>query len=158
VVSPKTGVVYERRLIEQYLLDNGGREPDSDAELDARDLLAVKTARIVAPRPPRHTSIPSLLGIFQSEWDALALETYRLREELKKTREELATALYQNDAAVRVVARVTRERDEARQALSSLSVSAGGGGGGGDDAMAIDSAAEGLPAEVIARVEQTQKE
>ena len=114
------------------------------------------------PRPPRLASIPSLLGIFQGEWDALALETYRLREELQKTREELATALYQNDAAVRVVARLSRERDEARQALSHITISAGGGAGAAvsqGDEMAIDSVQiEGLPDEVTAKVDQTQKE
>lgn len=70
------------------------------------------------------------------------LESYNTRELLKRTREELATALYQHDAAVRVIARLTRERDEARDALSKLTIaptSAGtGAGASADDAMAVD--------------------
>ncbi|MDA4133675.1 MAG: hypothetical protein OK454_11225 [Thaumarchaeota archaeon] len=108
------------------------------------------------PRPPTLTSIPALLATFQNEWDALALETYNLREQLARTREELATALYQHDAALRVIARLQRERDEARDALSKVSVTAGAGGpSNGVDAMAVDS--EGLPAELALKVEETHQ-
>ena len=159
VVSLKTGVVFERRLIEQYIRDHGGKEPNTDEDLSTADLLPLRTARVVPPRPPRHTSIPSLLSIFQNEWDALALETYRLREELNKAHEELATALYQNDAAVRVIARLTRERDDARQALANITITAGRAAPqGAGDAMAIDSAVEALPQELANKVEQTQTE
>ena len=152
-------------MIEQYLKTHSGKEPNTDDDLDVADLLPLRTARVVPPRPPRLTSIPSLLGAFQNEWDALALETYRLREELQKTHEELATALYQNDAAVRVIARLSRERDEARQTLANITVTAGSGGDGGaaagaeqGDEMAIDTAAEALPEELVAKVDTTQKE
>jgi pre-mRNA-processing factor 19 len=40
------------------------------------------------------------------------LELYDTRKALEETRRELSTALYQNDAAVRVIARVCAERDE----------------------------------------------
>ena len=85
---------------------------------------------------------------------ALALETYNLKEQLTRTREELATALYQHDAAVRVIARLTKERDEARDALSKVTVSAGGPSSGGD-AMVVD--AEGLPEKLVAKVEETKE-
>jgi len=114
----------------------------------------LRTPRIVRPRPPTLTSIPSLLGVFQEEWDALALETYTLRQTLAQTRQELSTALYQHDAAVRVIARLARERDEARDALAKVSVGASSTTGGGD-AMQIDS--NGLPEAVIARIETTHE-
>lgn len=105
------------------------------------------------PRPPTLTSIPSLLSVFQNEWDALALESYNLRQQLGQTRQELATALYQHDAAVRVIARLTRERDEARDALSKVTISAGAQSNG--DAMQVDSA--GLPEELAEKVDAAQE-
>lgn len=90
--------------------------------------------------------------MFQNEWDAFALEAFNIRQQLGQTRQELATALYQHDAAVRVVARLTRERDEARDALSKVTVGAGVSNG---DAMQIDSA--GLPEELSEKVDATQE-
>jgi pre-mRNA-processing factor 19 len=113
----------------------------------------VKTSRVVRPRPPTLTSIPSLLSTFQNEWDALALESYSIRQQLAQTRQELATALYQHDAAVRVIARLTRERDEARDALSKVTISAGGASNG--DKMQVDST--GLPEELSEKVDATQE-
>ncbi|KAI1402896.1 Prp19-domain-containing protein [Hypoxylon fuscum] len=151
VVSKLSGAVFEKRLIEKYIEENG-KDPVSGEDLGIDDLLPIKSSRIVRPRPPTLTSIPALLSTFQNEWDSLALETYNLREQLARTREELATALYQHDAAVRVIARLTKERDEARDALSKVTVSAGSASNG--DAMAVD--AEGLPEELAVKVDETQ--
>ncbi|KAL4965522.1 pre-mRNA-processing factor 19 family protein [Aspergillus stella-maris] len=151
VVSPKSGSVFEKRLIEAYIAENG-KDPVNGEELSTDDLIQVKTQRVVRPRPPTLTSIPSLLSVFQEEWDALALETYTLRQNLAQTRQELSAALYQHDAAVRVIARLTKERDEARDALSKVTVGARASGAG--DAMQVDST--GLPEDVLARVESTQ--
>jgi pre-mRNA-processing factor 19 len=152
VASRKSGVVYEKRLIEEYINEHG-TEPGTGEALTAEDLLPIKSSRVVRPRPPTLTSIPALLATFQNEWDALALETYNLREQLARTREELATALYQHDAAVRVVARLTKERDEARDALGKVTVTNGAGAG---DAMAVDSV-EALPEELATAVDETQE-
>ncbi len=147
----RIGSVFEKRLIEAYIAENG-KDPVTGDELSTDELIEVKTQRVVRPRPPTLTSIPSLLSVFQEEWDALALETYTLRQTLAQTRQELSAALYQHDAAVRVIARLTKERDEARDALSKVTVGARASGAG--DAMQVDSA--GLPEEVLARVESTQ--
>ncbi|KAL8940180.1 MAG: hypothetical protein Q9211_002397 [Gyalolechia sp. 1 TL-2023] len=136
VASRKSGTVFERRLIEAYIAENG-RDPVTDEDLSTDDLVELKTSRTVRPRPPTLTSIPSLLSVFQNEWDALALETYTLRQQLTQTRQELSTALYQHDAAVRVIARLSRERDEARDALSRVSVHGGQTTNG--EAMQVDS-------------------
>ncbi|KKY23944.1 putative cell cycle control protein [Phaeomoniella chlamydospora] len=153
VASRKSGAVYEKRLIEAYITENG-TEPGSGESLTVEDLIELKSSRIVRPRPPTLTSIPSLLGIFQEEWDAFALETYTLKQNLAQTRQELSTALYQHDAAVRVIARLTRERDEARDALSKVSVGARATSSNGD-AMQVDVA--GLPDSVLARLDATQE-
>jgi len=67
------------------------------------------------PRPPTFTSVPAILAALQNEWDALVLETFALRQQYNATRQELSHALYQQDAATRVVARLMKERDAARQ-------------------------------------------
>ncbi|KJZ76860.1 hypothetical protein HIM_03737 [Hirsutella minnesotensis 3608] len=152
VVSTKSGVVYEKRLIEQYI-NQHGTEPGTGQALAADELLAIKTSAIVRPRPPTLTSIPALLATFQNEWDSLALETYNLKEQLARTREELATALYQHDAAVRVIARLTRERDEARESLSKVTVSGTAPDG---DGMVVDSV-ETLPEALAERVDEVHQ-
>ncbi|KAF4990800.1 hypothetical protein FGRMN_8241 [Fusarium graminum] len=152
VANPAAGIVYEKRLIEQYINEHA-TEPDSGEALTAEDLLPIHSSRIVRPRPPTLTSIPALLATFQNEWDALALETYNIKEQLARTREELATALYQHDAAVRVIARLTRERNEARDALSKVTVTGVAADG---DSMQVDSV-EKLPEELVSKVDETHQ-
>lgn len=81
------------------------------------------------------------------------METYTLRQTLVQTRQELSSALYQHDAAVRVIARLTKERDEARDALSKVSVGATTAPEGAE-AMQVDST--GLPQAILERVENAQ--
>ncbi|KAG4422971.1 hypothetical protein IFR04_003883 [Cadophora malorum] len=151
-VASKSGNVFEKRLIEAYISENH-KDPVTGDDLEVEDLIDLKSAKIVTPRPPTLTSIPSLLSTFQNEWDALALETFTLRLSLQQTRQELTTALYQHDAAVRVIARLTRERDEARDALSKVTIGTGSASNG--DAMQIDS--QGLPEELAAKVDAAQE-
>lgn len=155
------GTVYEKRLIESYIAENG-RDPVNGEELGVDDLVELRTARTVKPRPPALTSIPSLLSTFQNEWDALALETYTLKQHLAQLRQELSTALYNNDAAVRVIARLTKERDEARDALSKVSlqdrrVNGTSGAHTNVDADAMQVDAQGLPEAAAAKVTATQE-
>jgi len=96
---------------------------------------------VIKPRTNAATSIPGLLSIFHNEWDALMLETATLRESLDARNKELATSLYQYDAACRVIARLTAERDDARAALAAAP--AGGSKRAGGDAMDVDGAAAG---------------
>ena len=82
---------------------------------------------------------------------------YDLRRQLEETRRELAQALYQNDAAVRVIARVTMERDQARGMIgagASVPVVE-------DNAMAVEEEAAptgpagGLPAAALSDLTNT---
>lgn len=70
------------------------------------------------PRPPNATSIPALLQTLQNEWDATMLETFALRQQYNSLRQELSYALYAQDAAQRVVARLIKERDAARECVT----------------------------------------
>lgn len=129
VVSPRSGAVFERKLIETYI-STAGRDPINDEPLTSQDLISLAVpATISPPKPPSFSSIPTMLAAFQNEWDALALETYTLRKQLNSARQELSTALYKYEAAVRVAARVTKERDEAQEALTKLT-----------EALAVDGA------------------
>jgi hypothetical protein len=119
VVSKKSGHVFERRLIDKYVAETG-RCPVTQSELSADDLLPLASNKTVKPRTAPATSVPGLLGLFHDEWDALMLETHALRQALHTSRQELSHALYQHDAACRVIARLMRERDEARGALDNM--------------------------------------
>ena len=140
-------------MIETYISENG-TDPVNGEELSTDDLIDLKQSRVVKPRPPTLTSIPALLSTFQNEWDALILETYQLKQQLSETRQELSTALYYNDSAQRVIARLQKERDEARDALSRVSVSGGVNGVNGD-AMQVDG--QPLSEDVVARITATQE-
>ena len=52
--------------------------------------------------------------MFQNEWDASMLETFELKKHYATVRQELANALDLQDSACRVIARLIKERDEAR--------------------------------------------
>jgi len=93
------------------------------------------------------------------------LECLELRRQGAELRQELSHALYKEDAAMRVLARVTRERDEAREALASVKAtlgpafSNGGGASAGGDAemegVEQPQESSGLPADARQRVEET---
>ncbi len=134
-VVSKSGNVYERRLIVKYITENG-TDPVTGEKLEESDLVAVKACPSLplkhvckiltiaapasaAPRPPTHTSVPALLHLLQNEWDALVLGAYNTEQKLNATRQELSYALYAQDAASRVVARLIRERDAAREYVCS---------------------------------------
>ena len=70
--------------------------------------------KVATTRTPSATSVPALLALFQNEWDASMLELFELKKQYGTVRQELANALYQQDAACRVIARLIKERDEAR--------------------------------------------
>lgn len=118
VFSKTTGHVYEKRLIEKKLED--GTCPMTGNPMSESDLVPVQVNKAVKPRQLSTNSIPGLLTSMQNEWDELMLETFTLKQHLDRTRQELSQALYQHDASCRVIARLMRERDEARAELLQL--------------------------------------
>ena len=58
--------------------------------------------------------------------------------QLNSSRQELAHALYTHDAAMRVIARLTKERDEARSALAAERAAPGAGAKRASDGDAMD--------------------
>ncbi|KAA8491226.1 Pre-mRNA-processing factor 19 [Porphyridium purpureum] len=75
---------------------------------------------VVPPRTVASGSLPQLLRTLQSEWDAMMLEAHAHREQLDMLQKQLATALFEKDAALRVIARLVRERDNALAARDAL--------------------------------------
>lgn len=106
----------------KYLAENGNKCPITGEVLNPNeDLVEVKSFTskdnqfVHPPLPPKATSIPNMLKMFQDEWDALVLETFQLKEDLNKTRQEHVRALYERDAAIRVVARLKKELEEEKK-------------------------------------------
>ena len=128
VISKKTGHLYERRLISKYI-ESTGECPITHQSMTLEDLIPLQVNKTVKPRPINATSIPSLITVFQNEWDAMMLETFSLKSHLETVRQELSHALYQHDAACRVIARLIRERDEARNLLAQKGVEGNGAEG-----------------------------
>lgn len=124
------------------LSDENGTDPISGEALSKDDLIEVKASEYniidmcdaftnnpepstLPPRAANQTSIPALLSALQSEYDSIMLESLEIKKAFQSARAELANALYREDAATRVIARLMQERDEARQALSSIQTSIG---------------------------------
>ncbi len=78
-----------------------------------------------------------------------------MRQHLTQLRQELSSALYENDAAKRVIVRLSKERDEARDALGKIGIDGPSTATNGGDTMQVDSVE--LPAGLVAKVEETQE-
>ncbi|EIW64948.1 nuclear matrix protein NMP200 [Trametes versicolor FP-101664 SS1] len=159
VVSTKSGHVYERRLILKYINENG-TDPITGEKLEESDLIGVKAnPKSAPPRPPNATSIPVLLQTLQNEWDAAMLETFALRQQYNSLRQELSYALYTQDAAQRVVARLLKERDAAREALSSVAATMNVEVPSQGDVDMGEAAQEagGLPADTLKQIDETHQ-
>ena len=118
VVSIKSGHVFEKALIEQHLA-NTGQCPLTGVDLNAQtDLITLQVANACKPKPLVANSVPGVLQMLQMEWDTAMLDVYNLRKALGDSRKELAHALYQHDAACRVIARLVKEKEKATQMLS----------------------------------------
>jgi pre-mRNA-processing factor 19 len=113
-VNSKNGIVFERRLVEAHI-DQHHNCPVTGDPLAMEDLISLSAQSVVKPRAPDATSIPSMLSLFQNEWDNLVMDLFTVKKQYNQLRQELSHALYQHDAACRVIARLIRERDQARE-------------------------------------------
>ena len=126
VVTP-SGHICIKRLLLTKLVETGGMDPfETKLPLSEDKLVALKINKSSSNSVPRPqaSSLPNMLGLIQKEYDALILELFDTRKALEETRRELSQALYQNDAAIRVVARISQERDTVKQQLEQWNASA----------------------------------
>jgi len=114
-VVTKDGYVFEKRNLLAHL-EKEGCCPITKQRIDANDITEVDTQnrKPLRPRNCQTASIPGMLSLFQTEWDTVLNDSFALRKHTGETREQLAHALYQHDAACRVIERLIRERDQAR--------------------------------------------
>uniref|UniRef100_A0AAV1T825 Pre-mRNA-processing factor 19 n=1 Tax=Peronospora matthiolae TaxID=2874970 RepID=A0AAV1T825_9STRA len=170
VVSLKSGHVFEKRLVLKYLEQNQRCCPITNEELDAeRDLLALQTAtsKLTGAKPnaailsPEAFNVPQLLSTFQNEWDAVMLETFTLKQHLEQTRQELSHALYQHDAACRVIARLNADNATLRDQVARLATNESRAHNEVDmDGPSATSTSGGsvLAADILTIIETTQKQ
>ncbi|KAL7675558.1 hypothetical protein ACOME3_001827 [Neoechinorhynchus agilis] len=95
VLSPISGHIFDRRLILKYI-EETGRDPMTDSSLEVGQLI-------------------DFLKFFKERRHSV-----QLRQQLQAARQELSHALYQHDAACRVIARLQKEVTAAREALATL--------------------------------------
>lgn len=122
VISKKTGHIFEKRLIIKHI-EVTGRCPITKHELCKDDLIQVKSdnssLKMERPRSVLGTSMPGMFKELQSQWENILLETSGLKKELEVSRQELAHSLYQYDASTRVISKLIKERDMAREELTN---------------------------------------
>eukprot|EP01084_Bolivina_argentea_P159670 278072_1 len=119
VISKKTGHIFEKSLLEKHLKIHKTC-PITSEPMSIEDVIEIQNNKLPSqPKQISTSSIPSLLNTFQNEWDELMLESYNLKKKLQDTRQQLSHSMYQYDAAIRVIARLTQERDHAFQELAN---------------------------------------
>ena len=111
-VISKDGYVFERRLIES-IINETGKCPVTNSFLSLSDLQTVMASNIKNSLPIEASSVPSLLELLRIEWDRVMTDQFNAKSEVASIQEELAKLLYEQEASLRVIARLTRERDEA---------------------------------------------
>eukprot|EP01025_Chloroclados_australasicus_P040171 TRINITY_DN4182_c0_g2_i1.p1 TRINITY_DN4182_c0_g2~~TRINITY_DN4182_c0_g2_i1.p1 ORF type:complete len:506 (-),score=50.28 TRINITY_DN4182_c0_g2_i1:133-1650(-) len=109
VFCPKTQLLYERSQITKYIKEYG-QCPISKTQLSIFDLMDLKPSKYA--RSSDSTPIPSLIQMFATEHDSISLQNQDLGKQVKRCREELASLYYERDAAVRVIARLQREKED----------------------------------------------
>ena len=108
VVSPQ-GVVFERDVIAEHL-GTSNFCPVKNVPLRFEDLIDIEIAQpTVYPAAIHAVSFSDHLKGLTDEWNIMQKELYETRKKLAQCQRELAQALYENEAAKRVIAKMVAE-------------------------------------------------
>ena len=118
-VISKDGFIFERRLIEQVISESG-LCPITKSPLSIEDLRPIMQSSNNKAMPMDASSVPSLIRMFEKQWDLLMVDSFDLKSQHSAAQEELAKALYEQEASTRLIAQLTRERDQALGEVSRL--------------------------------------
>ena len=86
------------------------------------------------------------------------LETHTLKKHLDSVRQELSQALYQHDAGCRVIARVVKERDAARDQLAAAQAGLARGAVAAAEGEPMEAEEAGITSAVIGKLEAKNKQ
>ncbi|OWB75505.1 hypothetical protein B5S31_g5414 [[Candida] boidinii] len=125
VVSPKSRKIFDKSLIIEYINING-KDPITNESLDINELIELNNNNTdtdtVNSRPLNTTSIPSLLSIFQNEFNSIILENFELKKNLNNLKKELSISLYKYDSSINVISKLIIERDELKKTLQDMAI------------------------------------
>jgi len=122
VVSIVTGHVYEKGVILKHI-EKTGRCPITNSTLKESDLMELKVNPATKPKPLSNSSVSGMLSALQEEWNVAVMENHGIKKQNELLKQELSHALYQCDAACRVIAKLVGEKEELMNALQELSKS-----------------------------------
>ncbi|GME95650.1 hypothetical protein B5S32_g5713 [[Candida] boidinii] len=125
VVSPKSRKIFDKSLIIEYINING-KDPITNESLNINELIELNNNNTdtdtVNSRPLNTTSIPSLLSIFQNEFNSIILENFELKKNLNNLKKELSISLYKYDSSINVISKLIIERDELKKTLQDMAI------------------------------------
>lgn len=104
------------------------------------------------PKTAAQQGIPAMLQQFTAEWDAMMLETFTLKQKLTVAQQQISDTLYRQDAACRVIARLTKENETLKRELGAVR-SGSSSGNGMDVDVVMPSGASVLPNTITKRME-----
>lgn len=87
-----------------------GKDPINNEPLTIDECININVS---STKQSNFNSIPSLLSLFQNEWDSIILENFQLKKKINNLEKDLANSVYHYDASIRVISRLSKERDEA---------------------------------------------
>ena len=119
VYCTKTKMIYDKKEIERCISENG-KCPITNIEISSDDIIEVNTNRNV-PNVNTNNIKESFIDIvnkLKTEYCALVYEKSKLSKEYAEIESDLNEKIAKNEAAMLVIARLIKERDEIADELN----------------------------------------